>query len=116
MSISIDEIYQKIAQDIANKIDKRWKSAVMSVELFQDAANFNCSYIDDLSGKEETFKPDPFALDDFENLHNVMNAEGQHDWNRAKFKLYSDGHFDIEFKYDGELAAEIDGLIRADKS
>ena len=110
MSRTIDEIYQKIAQDIVNAIDNEWKTAVMSVELLKDAANYKCRYLNSLNDKEEAFDPDPFSLDDFEELHEIMNAEGQHDWNRAVFTLYPDGKFNIDFKYDKELASEIEKL------
>lgn len=110
MSRSVDEIYQKIAQDIVNAIDDEWKSAVMSVELLKGAANFKCRYLKGINNEEQAFDPDPFSLDDFEELHDIMTAEGQHNWNRATFTLYSDGNFDIDFKYDIELSAEIKRL------
>lgn len=39
-----------------------------------------------------------------------MTIYGQQNWNRTAFALYPEGNFGIDFKYDEELAVEIERL------
>ncbi len=39
----IDEIYQKIAQSISDAIESKWSVASVTVELEEDAGEFECN-------------------------------------------------------------------------
>jgi hypothetical protein len=108
---SVDEIYTNIAQGVVDSINELWSKALIDLMIIEGATECNGSYFkNDIAEKAEDFEVADESFDDFEDLHDIMTSEGQNDWNRATFTLYPDGNFDIDFKYDEELATEIDRL------
>tara|TARA_A200000113_G_C8837491_1_gene345719 strand:- start:211 stop:504 length:294 start_codon:yes stop_codon:yes gene_type:complete len=97
--MSIDEIYLKIASDISNEIKTQWCVASVTCELEEDAAEFDCVYIDDLdSAVEHDFDVSYETYKAFKKLHEITTEGGEQKWSRAKFTLYPAGEFIIDFE------------------
>jgi len=104
---TIDDIYMGIATHLTNQINENWKVCKIEVEFFEDAAEFDVSYINnneqviDLSGGYNLFKL-------FKELHNITTEGAENKWNRSKFTLEPTGKFNIDFEWDQALADEIE--------
>ncbi|WP_281649116.1 immunity protein YezG family protein [Parendozoicomonas sp. Alg238-R29] len=105
MDKTIDEVYASIGQQIAGAIKDYWSEAWLFVEFFEDAANFKGEYDSDSERKHYEVPDDVF--DDFDVLYEITTEGGSNRWNRAKFTLYPDGKFNIDFQWDQALADEI---------
>jgi len=106
--MSTDEIYLTIAQHIVDSIDAEWTVAIIDAEIHEGAGKFKCVYKEEESADVDHDFDSSFALfEAFESLHKIMTGSGENKWNRARFILYPAGKFDIEFKWDQELADEI---------
>ena len=109
---NVSEIYNFIGQTILESISENWKHASVQVEVLDGY----CSY----SGDFETIHgvmydldvlefPENFG-DELELLHSITTEGGHNRWNRAIFKLWPDGKFDMEFIWDQDLHDEIERL------
>jgi len=105
MTRSVDEIYMNIGQNIANELENDWVEAVILAEVLDNAANFKGEY--KIEAENKYFEVYDDAYDDFEELQAVTTENGSNQWNRAKFTLFPDGNFTIDFKWDQKLADEV---------
>ena len=111
MSLTIDEIYNSIGQNIVNNLPSEWLEAFIDVERGSDDALKLGGGYSSLDSNFTSFKFRNFdrrIVDDFHELYAIMTEENDHHkWNRAKFKLTPDGKFSIDFDWDQELFDEI---------
>jgi len=108
---TIDEIYGCIAQHLVDCVGSDWSALTLEVEReANDVIGYTGIY-KTLENKEEyldVFELDDHVGDDFDELHAIMTAEGDHHkWNRATFKLTPDGKFSIDFDWDQALADSV---------
>lgn len=106
--MTAEDIYLKIAQHIVDTIDVKWAVAIIDSEIHAGAGSFKCVYKEDENSDLDYDFDSSFELfEAFESLHKITTEGGENDWNRAKFTLHPTGKFDIEFKWDQELADNI---------
>ncbi|MGI9280230.1 MAG: immunity protein YezG family protein [Endozoicomonas sp.] len=105
MDKTVDEVYASIGQQIAGAISEYWSEAWLTVEFFEDAADFKGEY----SSKSELkyYEVPDDIFDDFERLYEITTEGESNRWNKAKFTLYPTGKFNIDFEWDQDLADEI---------
>lgn len=103
MSRTIDEIYQSIAQAIADSIQETWDFAKIEVEYVEDAAEFDCVYVNSSTKVEIDFDIEYQMFKDFKALHEITTSNNSNPWNRALYVLKPNGEFNIDFKWDEEL-------------
>ncbi len=108
MSRIVEDIYQSLAFGITENINNTWEKATLSVEFFEDSADFKGEYFTHKTKK--FFEVSDHAFDDFEELYKLTTENPVNKWNRAKFTLESTGDFNMEFEWDQELADEIEQL------
>ena len=111
----VNDLYQEIATNIHKCIPEAWDNAVLDIEAADGTMEFNGNYCS--VAAPETLKNlevnyNTFKL--FKKLRKVTTENQKNNWNRAKFTLLSDGEFTIEFKWDQELADEIEKLANED--
>ena len=114
MSLTIDEIYNSIAQNMVDNLPLEWSEAFINVvRSASDALKLSGGY-SSLDSDFNSFKFRNFdrrITDEFHDIYAIMTEEGdQHKWNRAKFKLTPGGKFSIDFDWDQELADEVASL------
>ncbi|WP_394145530.1 immunity protein YezG family protein [Vibrio atypicus] len=105
MKRDIDSIYLSIANGILGNIKGEWDSAVIYAELFDDAGSFKGECFNNTN--KLFFKVYHDALDDFEDLKEIMCNDDSNQWNKARFTLYPSGKFNIEFEWDQALEDEV---------
>ncbi len=111
MSLTIDEIYNSIGQNMVDNLPSEWSEAFINVERStNDAIKLSGGYAS-LNSDFNSFKFRNFdrkITDEFHNIYKIMTEESdQNKWNRAKFKLTPDGKFSIDFDWDQALADEV---------
>ncbi len=109
---NIDDVYEFIGQEIFNSMPDEWLSAT-SVTLLDNGKSGVMSQINLLkrnaSCSEETFRFDSNAIlpliEAYKFLFTSMRRSEQDiPWNKARFKITSDGDFEVDFKYDEDFA------------
>lgn len=88
-----------------SQLPEGWSDAFINAQMFGTAAEFQGGYKSEQGAGK--FKVSHTALDDFEDLQDLMIQEGQKKWNKAKFTLYPTGKFNMDFEWDQEQADEI---------
>jgi len=111
MSSTVDEIYKSIALNMADNLLDDWNEAYIDAERDADDAielggGFSTNDTQFTSFKFRNF--DRRIIRDFHDLHKITTEGDSNQWNRAKFTLFPDGNFTIDFKWDQELADEIE--------
>ena len=107
--MTVDEVYVLIAQNIKNSIqNENWNAAILYIQGDDNYVDTSGQYTDSNKNVQHLdvhhFDSDvDFAIME---LHEMMENK----WNKAVFTLASDGHFDMEFIWDQELADEIKKL------
>lgn len=96
--MTVDEIYENIAQNLFNAIDKKnWNKAQLALEVVGSSVDFK-GYLNE---NERFDAPGGFSLaKSILNLHEITTEGGNNMWNRAIFTLFSTGKFDMEFIWD----------------
>jgi len=114
MSLTIDEIYESIGQNVIENLPTEWLEAFIDAERSTDDALKLSGGYSSIDSEFTSFKFRKFdrrIVDEFHELYSIMTKEGnQHKWNRAKFKLAPDGKFSIDFDWDQALADEVENL------
>ncbi|WP_395343524.1 immunity protein YezG family protein [Ningiella sp. W23] len=116
--MNIDEIYKEISLSMLdNVVCSKWKRAFLDIEYYgSDALELGGGY-DSPEGLFTSFKFRNFSrkiVQNFHDLHQITTENPKNNWNRAKFTLFPDGEFTIDFKWDQELADEIERLANED--
>ena len=106
--MTIDDIYADIAKEISDSIDSEWVSALLLVEHYGDAAEFDATFIDSDTGSESDIDISYNVFRLFQELKRITSENGSNKWNRAKFTLMPSGDFTIDFEWDQSLADEIE--------
>ena len=106
--VTIDDIYADIAKEISDSIDSEWVSALLLVEHYGDAAEFDATFIDSDTGSESDIDISYNVFRLFKELKRITSENGSNKWNRAKFTLMPSGDFTIDFEWDQSLADEIE--------
>lgn len=107
MTITVDDIYREIAQDIFEAISDDWQSAVVNFEYTGDSGEFDCVYVKGSGKKEFDFDVEFSTYKSFKLLHDITAEGDSNRWNRAKFFLEPSGKFSIDFEWDQQLEDEV---------
>jgi hypothetical protein len=107
--VEISEIYNLLGTFILETIpDPDWQLAYVNIKLLPKNIGMSGRYAD-ISGIEKSLKTkfgDEVANALFE-LHKVTTEGNKNRWNRAIFKIWPDGKFNMEFIWDQELDDEL---------
>jgi hypothetical protein len=106
MNRTVDEIYLSIAQAVVDSIQESWDLVKIEVEYVDDTAEFDCTYVRSDSEEEVDFDVEYQMYKDFKVLHEITTEGNSNLWNRALFSLKPSGDFNIDFKWDEELAQD----------
>jgi len=109
---TVSEIYNFIGDCLTSQITESWIKSELKIEITEGMVGYNGGFVN----SQEEYKS--FSVRDFprelrkeiKNLHKTTTEGGNNRWNRAIFRLYPDGKFDMEFIWDQELHDEIDRL------
>ena len=114
--MDLSDIYQQIAHKIKTIIKEDWSEATLEVERADGSIEFIGKYSTPLNAKKtnQAFSVDYSFYKLFKQLHQITSTNLKNNWNRAKYTLYSDGNFEIDFEWDQDLADEIERLGRED--
>ncbi|MCH5684219.1 hypothetical protein LWM68_08065 [Niabella sp. W65] len=94
---TIDEIYQSISNNILNVIDGTFKDALLYIEVIGEMVSFTGTFTT-AGNVEKQIDVDEFDFEltfDLLELNAITTEGGSNKWNRAIFKLLSDGKFDV---------------------
>ena len=96
---TIEEIYQEIGQEIANKIPEKWDLAEVVFIYHHGMSVIESSYklVDSVEKKRNIAGRRLMEL--FIELHDKLIEAGQADWKQAVYVLRPDGKFDLWFEY-----------------
>ncbi len=112
MTNNLSEIYHSIGNVLSSNTEGDWKEAILNIEVLEGYCSYEASFVtvDEVTKDFDVFEfPDNFG-DNLMTIHK-MTTEGKNNrWNRAIFKLWSNGKFDMEFIWDQELYDEIERL------
>ncbi len=107
---NVSEIYDFIGQSILGSISENWQQANVHIEVLDGYCSYTGDFETDDGAKYDidVFEfPENFG-DALELLHQITTEGGHNRWNRAVFRLWSNGKFDMEFIWDQELHDEIE--------
>jgi len=112
--MTIDKIYESIAQEINKVINDNWEKAVLNIEFEGDGVvGYNGDYETNAEKKDlDVFEISHDISNWIRKLHQITTEGGNNKWNRAIFTLFPTGKFDIEFIWDEELDQEIERLSK----
>jgi hypothetical protein len=112
--MTVDKIYESIAQEINNSINDNWETAVLNIEFEgEGVVGYNGDYKIDAEKKDIDVFEISFEISDWiTELHEITTEGGNNKWNRAIFTLFPTGKFDMEFIWDQELNDEIERLSK----
>ena len=112
--MNISEAYENIGNAIIRLMPDNWKNATLKIQRVEKSVEYNGTY--KLETEEEKFI-DVWSLEiDDKNIETIYNTitggdnSSPNRWNRAIFKLWPNGKFDMEFIWDQELHDEIKRL------
>ncbi len=108
MARTIDEINTAIAERIDASIDEEWLQATIVFEFFGDASQSKGRYLCMKNEYEKSFRTGYKIGLLFEELHQLMTADGNNEWNRATYVLGADDQFTIELESDQMMADEVE--------
>lgn len=103
MTPEIEELYQKIADEIVDFMpEEDWNTIWIPVEMEDDHGSTGCYYITDKSREPISIEASDGIFDIFYDMRELYKKHGKEPWSSATFILESDGKFSIDFGY-GEL-------------
>lgn len=102
----IDQLYQQIAERMADKLPQDWKQAWVTATVEEDHAKADYDYRNS-RGEETWFDPGFGANGDIAaaliRMRRLMIEAGQPAWSQVRFTLSRDGKFHLDFGYpDGK--------------
>ena len=100
MQESVEEIYQQIANAMVREIKGDWADAWLEVEITNDYAALDGRYHKPGNPTIRGFSVDMPVLERFKTLRFQLQKSGEDPWRWAKFTLFPDGKFTIDFRYD----------------
>jgi len=115
--VEIQSIYKSIVTNIINSIevDLDWEQATLFVS--REASNaIGFKGGTSLNDVRSSFKFRRFdtrqLVKDFHALYEITTENESNDWNKADFILFPSGKFSIDFKWDQEMADELESLAK----
>lgn len=110
--MNVSEIYTQLGQFVVDIIpEDNWTEAFLNIKLVPKNIGMTGKYKSQ-EGKEVSLRTrfsEELGNSLFE-LHRITTEGGHNRWNRALFKLWPGGKFDMEFTWDQELHDEIERL------
>ena len=105
---TVSVIYEKIGNYINSNIGNvQWREARLLIDIVESSVGFEGFF----NENERYSTPANFALaKSILELHKITTKGDHNRWNRAIFKLWPEGKFDMEFIWDQELHDELDSL------
>jgi len=102
--ISIDRMYQIIGQLIVDALPEKWQHAAAYAEIEEDDNGLIYGrYLPiGVVAKECSFSAADELYFLFDEIRHRMHKPGHAPWVKARFTLYPDGHFDLDFTYPDE--------------
>ena len=105
------DIYHTLAQSIADSAKGEWKEAVLKLMVVPKTVEYNLNFIDGLgNAKSVKFVRPSNLTEQLLNFQRISTEGERNRWNRAIFKLWPGGKFDMEFIWDQKLYDEIERL------
>jgi hypothetical protein len=98
-SVTVDDLYLDIAQDIMDSIDDDWCSAIVVFNREEDSGEFECSYKVEGSDDDHDFAVTFKSFQAFEELHKITTKYRHEAWNKAVFTIQITGEFTIDFDF-----------------
>ena len=101
--MSVEQQYQKIAQNFTPALPAEWRKAWISGEVSSDHTDLEFGYEDDRGGESWIVPETTNRLeirDALKSLRDIMAAPGQQPWSRCAFRLFPDGNFKFDVEYD----------------
>ena len=101
------ELYARIAKNLAAVAPVGWTRLVVSGGVLQDWAALSYFAVDG-EGREDRFTPplnvDLDTVDCLQALQQLMRNTNQPEWNAVRFEFSQSGGFKLNFDYAGERA------------
>jgi len=99
MEETIESLYPRIGQAIADAITEEWSSASIWVEFKPGAITLQGKYVPERGEQQKSIRISRTIVGLLRELHARMKAEMGDDWQTAKFELARDGQFSMKFEY-----------------
>ena len=111
MEVDVNDLYKVIAESIQNSAKEEWNEAVLRLMVTNKVVEYNLNFFESNGGKKSArfVRPDNMS-EIILDFHKAMTEGSSNHWNRAIFKLWPGGKFDMEFIWDQELHDEIERL------
>jgi hypothetical protein len=93
----IEVFYQRIAQSMIDTIPDDWSSAVFEAIFFAEGSTYEAEYTRMTDGKARSFLPNDDGDEAFRQLRKKFKDAGKPFWGKARFELYPDGTFDMQW-------------------
>lgn len=97
----IEPLDQQIADSIQESIPDEWTTAKMEALFFPESITYIGEYVRSADAKERDFRTGRIAERAFRDIRRRFKDAGKTLWGRAVFELHSDGHFKMDWLYDG---------------
>jgi len=100
----IEAIYQIMGSLVAETITDDWKSATVYAEINEDDNGLTYGRYVPTAAPDtlRSFKTGYRWYFIFDELRRRFHKPGHAPWVKARFMLYPDGHFDLDFTYPDE--------------
>ncbi len=104
----IEEIYQALGRLIVEAIPEVWEQASAYAEIEEDDNGLTYGHYvtPEEPAVERDFDTSYRFYFLFKELRRRFRQPGQAPWVKARFTLYPDGHFDLDFTYPEEALKE----------
>ena len=98
---SVEQLYQALGQFVVDAIPEGWLSATACAEIEEDDNGLTYGrYIPAATpATERSFKTGYRWYFAFDELRRRFHKPGHAPWVKARFTLYQNGHFDLDFTY-----------------
>ncbi|MDA3616526.1 hypothetical protein [Polluticaenibacter yanchengensis] len=109
--MTVDEIYQRIADIINNAIAEDWLEATAYLKRVEKVVGFTGEYVN-IEGEHKSLEA-KFGFFDAKavhELHSITTEGGHNRWNKLKFTLYPTGKFEMDFIWDQEHQDKLDNV------
>lgn len=99
MNDTLESLYLKIGQTIADEIPEPWRSAWVTAEMKPGVISLQGHFIPMEEDTQKSLQITRPLVQLFDRLHTRMAEEMHDDWKCAHFDLQSSGKFDLKFEY-----------------
>lgn len=96
----IEPLFQQVADGINASIRERWNSATLEAVFHPDRFTLLGSYLTELGATPKSFRAPRRTEKSFHRMRALFVQAGKPLWCKARFKLHSDGEFNIDWIYD----------------